>query len=172
QIPTVPERRLAMNTVTSTTASTTTILAVGLGKYKSVACVHDQAATVKRKRAAWSKGKSQGSDGQHQKEEKKIFSKDGSRLSFRGHSVVRHACRAIRSGHSLQSTRLGTRRGPLILMDLRVHVELLDNSLPRLNSSPRYHHVALSLFRSEGQEDHAQGIACNNLLRNSLRTIP
>src|SRR5262249_42704761 len=53
------------------TASANTILAVGLGKYKSVACVPDQAATVKRKRAAWSKGKSQGSDGQHQKEEKK-----------------------------------------------------------------------------------------------------
>src|SRR5262249_45749304 len=50
KFPLCPQRRLAMNTIT--TASTNTILAVGLGKYKSVACVHDQAATVKRGRAA------------------------------------------------------------------------------------------------------------------------
>ena len=113
-----------MNTIT--TASTNTILAIDLGKYKSVACVHDRdghqqaageigfttfemtraelvhprAATVKRKRAAWSRDKSQGSDGQHQKEEKYIFSRDGSRLDFSGHCAVRLHCSAPHEGHS------------------------------------------------------------------------
>ena len=32
-----------MSTITTTASTSTTILAIDLGKYKSVACVHDQA---------------------------------------------------------------------------------------------------------------------------------